>query len=211
MYQPEVENTEEYSDCRGECVVHMGRLVLIESDALHGLLCKDENGKVCFPENIKTISEWLVPIIISETEEIKEGDWGYGMDGLFEYKGKVNIDNGRLPNKVLALPEQFSDKHLQAIADGKMKDGDKVLVKCEKHFNAKKSNTKGLYPVTYFTYSVDLDQQNHITLFSVKKSLEEIAKEYADDIYKDGPNEGYTSCIEDFKAGWEAKTKYKEE
>ena len=74
-----------------------------------------------------------MPIILSLTEKIEVGDWGYGMDGLFEYKGPVNIDNGVLPNKVLALPEHFSPKHLQDIVDGELKDNDKVLIECWNH------------------------------------------------------------------------------
>lgn len=33
--------------------------------------------------------------------------------------------------KILALPEHFSPRHLQAIVDGKLKDGDKVLLEVE--------------------------------------------------------------------------------
>lgn len=110
--QVKVKQTETYKDSQGEHIVCKGKLIIPMRD-------NNNDGK-----------GWLKPIIISETEKIEVDDWGYGMDGLFEYKGSVNIDGGRLPNKVLALPEHFSPKHLQAIADGKLKDGDKVYVEC---------------------------------------------------------------------------------
>lgn len=69
--------------------------------------------------------------------------------------------------KILALPENFSPKHLQAIVDGKTKDGDKVLVECV-GFN---------YPhqerdfVDH--YEIKLNSEQHITLHKVEvKTIE---------------------------------------
>lgn len=74
-----------------------------------------------------------VPILISEAEKIEVGDWIW--DKLNKKLFKATIEYKQSEDqqyfKVLALPEHFSPKHLQAIVDGKLKDGDKVLVECE--------------------------------------------------------------------------------
>lgn len=51
-------------------------------------------------------------LYILSDEEPKINDWCYGMDGIFQYKGKVNIDNGKLPNKIIATtnPELWIHK-----------------------------------------------------------------------------------------------------
>lgn len=38
-------------------------------------------------------------------EEIKVDDWAYGMDGIFQYKGKVNIPDIELPKKIIATTD----------------------------------------------------------------------------------------------------------
>jgi hypothetical protein len=40
-------------------------------------------------------------IYITSDEEIKEGDWCLGMDGIFQYKGKVNLPDVELPKKII--------------------------------------------------------------------------------------------------------------
>jgi len=86
---------------------------------------------------------WVRPIIISETEKIEERDkdWYYVKDVNNYYSTSthsIKLFHGK-HFKVLALPEHFSPKHLQAIVDGKMKDGDKVLVECEKYIDPNKT------------------------------------------------------------------------
>ena len=53
-------------------------------------------------------------LYILSDEEIKEGDWCYGMDGIFQYKGKINLPDIELPKKIIAttnksifLPDRF--------------------------------------------------------------------------------------------------------
>lgn len=53
-------------------------------------------------------------LYILSDEEIKEGDWCYGMDGIFQYKGKINLPDIELPKKITAttnksiiLPDRF--------------------------------------------------------------------------------------------------------
>jgi hypothetical protein len=51
-------------------------------------------------------------IYITNDEEIKEGDWVFGMDGIFQYKGKVNLPDVELPKKIILTTD------LELIADG---------------------------------------------------------------------------------------------
>lgn len=136
-----------------------------------------------FPEKMKEVSvaegkyveitngEYFKHLVISETEKIEKGDWGYGMDGLFEYKGLVNTDNGRLPNKVLVLPEQFSP---QFIADRPIKDGDKVLVECEEKCSVKRGqcdcSEQGL-DCQCSHNQINFNSQGHVTLHKVEEKM----------------------------------------
>jgi hypothetical protein len=45
-------------------------------------------------------------IYITSDEKIKEGDWCLGMDGNFQYKGKVNIPDIELPKKIILTTDQ---------------------------------------------------------------------------------------------------------
>lgn len=143
------------------------------------------------------INDRLVkPILISETEKIGKGDWARHTnkdigevvlvnqdDGTYEMKlpdgeinGGLSIVNGK---KILALSEHFSPKHLQAIVDSKMKDGDKVLVECID--NTYIHQGSGKYhddePVRMKKY-LDLPEQyiklsssNHITLYKIEEKM----------------------------------------
>jgi hypothetical protein len=51
-------------------------------------------------------------IYITSDEDIKEGDWCLGMDGIFQYKGKVNLPDVELPKKIILTTDQ------ELIADG---------------------------------------------------------------------------------------------
>jgi len=96
------------------------------------------------------------PIIISETEEIQEGDWYYVEDIKRIYSTNntsIKFFEGK-HKKVLALSEHFSSKHLQAIVDGKMKEGDTVLLETE--------HTKG--EDDYYGHRIKFNSSNHITL-----------------------------------------------
>jgi len=71
------------------------------------------------------------PIIISETEKEKDGH-ALVYDAVSEQiLREPYIDSDCY--KILALPEHFTNKQLQAIVDGKLKDGDKVIVEVEGH------------------------------------------------------------------------------
>jgi len=169
MYQPKVSTTQKYSDSQGEHLVHKGKLVLL----------RDKESEIeanTLGQKSKTPKS--KPIIISEAEEIEIGDCYYDISRRSINKCTDRVKQSHYNafrdryKKVLALPEHFSDKHLQAIVDGKMKDGDEVLLKCISciSYESKKSDIQW--------DKVYLDQQNHITLFPPKQSLEEACEEY---------------------------------
>jgi len=60
-------------------------------------------------------------IYITSDEEIKEGDWCLGMDGIFQYKGKVNLPDVELPKKVILTTDPT------LIADGVQSIDDEFL------------------------------------------------------------------------------------
>jgi len=128
-----------------------GKLVLIE--------CKPEEAN--FSKNHNTNQMWLYrrieknytnvkyykSIIISETDEIGEDDrfWDAELNKIRVAENReeaVRADLNRDPyntghGKILALPKHFTEKQLQAIVDGKMKDGDVLMVECEKYYPEK--------------------------------------------------------------------------
>lgn len=79
-----------------------------------------QNGKMCYDETIveriKDCNDQHVYVLSDETP--KENDWVYGMDGLFQYKGKVNIPDVELPKKIIATtnPELIYAKGI--VVDG---------------------------------------------------------------------------------------------
>lgn len=126
------------------------------------------------------------PIIISETEKIEVGDTFYVSDlphdppSLFKAEkinrqtenqhGKIWIGHKdyiveALCKRVIVLPEQFSPNDLQAIADGKLKDGDKVVVECVYDWDKTQS------PMTQYHF-IKLNSQGHAIIhkFEGKKT-----------------------------------------
>ena len=182
-YQVKVSTTQKYSDSQGEHIVCEGKLVLIEDKSIKEnqahTLWKNKNGQLLLTHTSN--SNHLValkPIIISETEEIEVGDWVYNSNTntVFKATQKFISTISNFENhcyfKILALSEHFSPKHLQAIVDGKLKDGDKVLVKCRPEPKLDKDSfDKGDLKLNKDGYKIYLNQQNHITLFSAKQSL----------------------------------------
>jgi hypothetical protein len=60
-------------------------------------------------------------IYITSDEDIKEEDWCLGMDGIFQYKGKVNLPDVELPKKIILTTDQ------DLIADGVQSIDDEFL------------------------------------------------------------------------------------
>ncbi len=158
--QVKVRNIDTHITSQGGHIVCEGKLQLIKSKEV-------ENSNV-YVNNIGHTS-----YIVSETELIHSEDKvlykgevltasinrGYYLS-TYEYTSvDVRTDSCK---KILALPENFSPKHLQAIVDDKLENNDNVLVEC--------------YPkVMQFNQSmtdfnlIKLNKQSHIKLFPVKK------------------------------------------
>ena len=192
-YQPKVNKTRNYSDKQGEHIVTEGKLLLLNPD-IKGFM-QDINKKQDFIEFYHDNDgppdvTCLKPIIISETEEIKKGDrfvkWNWkdakpyihladkSNESMWNLNSRYYDSDEYDPykaKKILALPEHFSNEHLQAIVDGELKDGDEVFIRIQENFEGEMNG-----PI--YSYSIHLDQQNHITLFPAKQSLEEAANTY---------------------------------
>jgi hypothetical protein len=146
-------NTSQYAKGAGALVAE-GKIVLVKNDG------DFYDYKIAFPP----------PIIISETEKIEVGDWVLLLDSFGkpflspqQWKGEGVLTKDH--KKILVLPEQFSPNDLQAIVDGKMKDGDKVLVECEK------VTEDEVYFQGIKEYQIKLNSQGHVTLHKVEERL----------------------------------------
>lgn len=147
-----VSNTVSLNTSQGDVIVTKGKLIILPKTE------NDEN-----PWNNYNIDKRC--LIISETEEIQEGDI---ICRAFDYailRDNVNSDNRRGEKfyKVLALPENFSPKHLQAIVDDKFKDGDEVYVECQKGY----ITPGGMLDRN--SIIIKPDSQNHIILHKVEQ------------------------------------------
>jgi len=121
----------------------------------------------------------IKPIIISETEKINIGDKvlsrEYGIGKVISPKGtgrffvvSFESKSGNTVTvcdifKILALPEHFSPQQLQMIVNGVYKDGDKVLVECEK-------DEESMGKLNWLS-KIKLNSSNHITLNKVEENL----------------------------------------
>jgi len=171
-----VKQTEQYTDSQGEHTVCKGKLVLIKTDSsdMKASLCINKQRK--FPDGLYT-NDWkdpaiamnyYKPLIISETEDIGVGDYITDKYRIFQWLDDCSL-LGR--HKILALPEHFSPKHLQAIIDSKLKDGDSVFIKCEVIGYTEGIDEERIYGITWFP---------NIKLFPIKKeeSWDDVSKDY---------------------------------
>ncbi len=137
-----------------------------------------------------SIFEFIKPIIISETKSIEVGDNiivnETHNNNIIIYGSEIKKAKSRYAasiyvQKVLALPEQLSPKHLSAIVDGKLKDGDVCFIECEIDY---------MYAPKVTNNIIKLNKSNHIKLFPVKQeeSWDEVI-EYVNSIL---PNEKIT-------------------
>lgn len=137
-------------------------------------------------------------IIVSYTEKIEVGDWYYDPTRhrigkckrfstekalIFDEEGASEYTS--VCRKILALPKHFSPQQLQMIVDGRLKDGDKVLVECEKLLcdiqgNPIKNvridalsviyeNEKAEIMASIIQYQIKLNP--HITIYPVEKGV----------------------------------------
>lgn len=149
-----------------EIPVAEGKVVLIECKPEESLFYKLLSGDILPTFNggqlLKTPCQYLKPIIISETEKINVSDWyiHLGYNKLYQAtRENVNELQKVEVVKILALPEHFSPKYLQTIIDGKMKDGDKVLVECEN------IGDEFMMGVEYMDHIITLNTSGHIRIY----------------------------------------------
>lgn len=142
-------------------IVCRGKLILIWGD------CRREEFHKYGLESHDT-TQYAKPVIISETEEIQEGDYGFLDEGIgikeiscrpIEKKHLKSANKYSL--KVLALPETFSPQILKDIIDGRLEEGE-VLIECEEKIEDLKIGD-------IIPYQIKFNQHNHITLFPFKK------------------------------------------
>ena len=145
--------TEKYNDSQGEHIVTRGILK-------------------CIPIPIERASKFSKSIewIIISNEPIEVGDKGYCKKyGIQNLDTKLVVDafikEEEDAKKIIALPEHFSPKHLQAIVDEKLQDGDEVLVECD-YIDAVRVALLGEHEAEY---KITLNQSSHIKLFRVDK------------------------------------------
>lgn len=123
------------------------------------------------------------PILISETEKPKDGDQIL-LKGQIQKAGRDGVKNWEEAStyykwpcfKTLALPEHFSPQQLQMIVDGKLKDGDKVLVECIDLCDYEGEEIWEITP----NKVIKLNSSNHITLYPIeekKYTIKEIIDE----------------------------------
>lgn len=165
----------------GEIPVAEAQFVLVEERGLYDFRLEVEGGKQLKPYHIKIQGLYFKPILISLTENTSgEECWYYN----HVFKTLVfGVSTGYA--KILALPEHFSPKHLQATVDDKLKDRDKVLIECEDKYNEDQSLADlQLNGEDYFKV-VKLNPSNQITLHKIeekmytKTELIQIANRYA--------------------------------
>lgn len=165
-------------------IVIRGKLILI----------KNTGAIDPFSNSINIDDNNFKPIIISNTEEIEVGDNRYSnvhkSIGTCINKEELEYLNRKRVLKhffkILALPEHFSPKQLQAIVNGKIKDGDEVFVECIEMFPETEEEIL-IYEKDNFTLPFHIKLlNNHIKLFHVKQeeSWDDIFEEYIKETFK---------------------------
>lgn len=154
-----------------ECNIHESLIVVGPTE-----MWLTKEGVYIAPTKVKFVK----PILISETEKIEVGDYYYNSSSknivacLYEYEAVASSSNPEC-FKILAFPEHFSEKHLQALVDMvRLKMGDKVLVECQEW-----NQIKALTKPESLSFTIKLNSHFHITLHSVEKKMyseEEVIK-----------------------------------
>ncbi len=155
------------------------------------------------------IPNWK-PVIVSETEKIQDEDKVLYMqhDDKISVRGLsngtiltvsknrglylstyefTNIDiRADYCKKILAFPDNFSPKQLQAINDKKLRSGMNVLVECSVKLREEwRGSDRDGEPFTVEDYSIKLNPKKHIKLFplvkdsSLSDKLFQLANEFA--------------------------------
>lgn len=180
-----------------QVLVAPAKLVLVECNRGDAWFFKDKHGKLQHHDGYgHEKRQYFKPIFISETEKIEVGDLsacydcttnefvGIGtVEEIYEnniawcsdHKERLNYQF--ICRKILALSEHFSPQQLQMIVDGKLKDGDKVLIECEKSAYCEGCNKVGMrhcahadtcgYPIEFTKIKLN----PHITIYPVEEKM----------------------------------------
>lgn len=142
-----IKNVEPHVDSKGAHVVCRGILTLVKSSREDAQVSRSD-----YPFYLLFEDRWVIPVIISEEEMIEANDLCLDLDTHIIFKFSGNYETSRA-KKILALPENLSSNHIKAIASGKIKDGDGILVECEvKQY----SQYKGVWCVKFIDNNVRL-------------------------------------------------------
>lgn len=183
-----VQSTQEVNTSYGLKHCCKGKLVIIPTNKKleEGLLAQSKSIPEKFTilnyatvEAFKDVENcgWQIvdPIIVSETEKPNKGDWYIS---YLESEPKPLEHNGNCGDgfynhadtkKILAMPENISPKQLQVIVDGKLKEGDEVLVGCIKiEDDEYKYTSTELFNDQHISYHVESDLKGYITLHKAK-------------------------------------------
>lgn len=148
-----VKNTVSHKTSQGDCKVTKGKLLLIYNEkyvpevgmigstSVHPLFVWTQEHQNKFKKDLTGYTtKMVIPVIISETEVIEAGDaWINIKDttlGIHESATEYDIETIQRKKaqshckKIIVKPTWFSPKHLHAIVEGKLKDGDELYVEC---------------------------------------------------------------------------------
>lgn len=228
-YQPKVNNTQKFEDnLNQQHNVVPGKIVHVEQsknkDKLFPCIsCNryDNDWKV-LGELVRSPRKYFKTYIISENEEIQEGDHYLNYNDKHEngirHYINGNPDIGGLYEgdnyKILVLPETLLKIQLNNFIDSELVND--VLVKCEMHTD-QHPDWRPTYnnpddPPTISWYTVHLNHANHAIIFNSKSTneqmLEKFAQEYVekemaknrfdvdDQSFKDGFTKGIEYCLD---------------
>lgn len=159
--QVKVKKEKAHRTTYGEVAVVEGKLVLIDVSS-----SKEER---LISQLVIRQDGVFLPIVISEKESIAKYEEFYASDRKEIYKNYWNeVGPDRQTDlkeefpfyyKILAFPENFSPKHMQAIVEGKMKSGDSVLVEVEREVQDFENNP--MYTGNFVVYT---NQQGHVVI-----------------------------------------------
>lgn len=191
--QVKVSLTQLYKDSQTEAIVCNGKLMLICDQRYLpeiGMLgwSKTNGYFICkqkFTKDQKDLHEICVvlPVIFSPLETIEPSDrWINTINPILGVQLATAEDIKHISGndiihcrKVLAVTENLSTKHLQAIVDGKLRDGDEVFVACCISLPAQDGTDAYEYFVAHNGYSqITLFNSKH-KVFSSEEKLKQLA------------------------------------
>ncbi len=161
-----VKQVETYKDSQGEHLVCKGKLIMIDSvkaiiiSPLEQQDSLEKGDKILFTgsDGYREIYEYIK-------------DEGFCMGAYNSYRVRCTIAYSKTA-KILATSENLSPKHIQAMLNGKLSNGDEVYIECDNELLNKKGGCtayelskewdKGVAPDSFIKLT-----NNHIKLFPV--------------------------------------------